>query len=98
LLLAASLVSLGALTVWRLEYQAPDASITTIGRAFSRAMVTTTTVGYGDEYPVTVRRRRARPTSPRCVRSSTRWPRSRPASVSSSRSSRAATADRRTVR
>jgi voltage-gated potassium channel len=53
LLLAAGLVSLGALVEWRLEYQAQDASITTIGRAFWWALVTTTTVGYGDEYPVT---------------------------------------------
>lgn len=42
-----------AFLVWRVEYDAPGASITTFREALWWAIVTTTTVGYGDYTPVT---------------------------------------------
>lgn len=47
------LVGLAALLEWRFESVAPDSTITTVPRALWWAIVTTTTVGYGDEVPVT---------------------------------------------
>lgn len=46
-------VVVGAFLEWRVEYAAPGANITTLGTALWWAIVTTTTVGYGDTYPVT---------------------------------------------
>lgn len=43
-----------SLTVLRFERNAPGASITSFGDAIWWAFVTIATVGYGDEYPVTV--------------------------------------------
>jgi hypothetical protein len=40
--------------MWRVEYNAPGATITTFRYALWRSVVTTTTVGYGDYTPVTV--------------------------------------------
>lgn len=46
-------VAFGAILEWQVERNAPGANITTLGTAFWWAITTTTTVGYGDTYPVT---------------------------------------------
>jgi voltage-gated potassium channel len=47
-------VFVSAFFMWRLEYDAPGATITTFRYALWWAIVTTTTVGYGDYTPVTL--------------------------------------------
>jgi len=54
LLAAAVLVLNGAIIVYLFERHAPHASIRTLGEALWWALVTVTTVGYGDFTPVTV--------------------------------------------
>lgn len=52
------LVVLGsAFLIWRVEHDAPGANITTFREAIWWAIVTTTTVGYGDYTPVTAQGR-----------------------------------------